>query len=242
MLLGKLESSPLGRPMLLLRSPVSFKTHGRFPSSRVTGSPLFLLFFVFPPYPFPFLSSLSPFLLRCRAILPALPRPLCPRRRAIPSALPCPLRPRRRASSAPAGSGRKGPSRQRRRRIRAPRRRAPPDPRSTDARAAGSASARRTPLDPRSGAAAGSSGSAAAGSASLDAAGRRGVAAPAAGRWRGGPAAAGRRSSLGFEFFFVAKIFCKIFPLQNFFLLKVPCFLFFQKSFCSPIFFFDFPS
>jgi len=45
------------------------------------------------------------------------------------------------------------------------------------------------------------------------------------------------------EFFFVAKFFCKIFPLQNFFLLKVPCFLIFFKKFSAlQFFFFDFPS
>ena len=68
----------------------------------------------------------------------------------------------------------------------------------------------RAPLDPRSGAAA-------ARSAPLDAAGRRGTAAPAAGSWRGGPATAGRRSSLGFSFFLSQNFFANFFYCKIFF-------------------------
>ncbi|KAG2535122.1 hypothetical protein PVAP13_9NG048373 [Panicum virgatum] len=100
--------------MLLLRLPVSFKTHGRFPFSQALPSffrfPLLSLFFPLLPLPFP------------------PPAPRHPRRRCR-----APLCPQRRASSAPAGSGRKGPSRA------AP----PPDRSSPPPRAAGSALHRR---------------------------------------------------------------------------------------------------
>jgi len=51
----------------------------------------------------------------------------------------------------------------------------------------------------------------------LDAAGRRGAAAPAAGSWRGGPAAAGRRSSPGFSFFLSQNFFANFFYCKIFF-------------------------
>ena len=73
------------------------------------------------------------------------------------------------------------------------------------------------PLDSSSGAAAGSSGAAAAGSASLDTAGRHDAAAPAVGSWRGGPAAAGRRSSPGFSFFLSQNFFANFFYCKIFF-------------------------
>ena len=88
------------------------------------------------------------------------------------------------------------------------------------------------------GAAASSSGAAAAGSASLDAAGRRGSGGgEVAGRASGG----GEAELLGFEFF-SRKIFLHNFSTAKFFSFEGSLFLFFKKIFCSPIFFFDFPS
>ena len=76
---------------------------------------------------------------------------------------------------------------------------------------------------------------------------RKSLAASCSELWAGAAAAGcvGARGGGGgtaelprFDFFFVAKFFCKFFPLQNFFLFEGSLFpIFFQKIFCSPIFY-----
>ena len=61
--------------MMFLRAPVSFKTHGRFPSRTPSSSPSPFPFSpAFPPYPFPF-----PLLPPISFCLAKSPRPVCTR-------------------------------------------------------------------------------------------------------------------------------------------------------------------